>query len=1523
MFSKATVWRKLVSTLVTTLLVVALAPAPSALAEVSPTPSASADPSASTTPTASSTPAPTASSTPAPTAEPAAEPASVGTPTVNINVSITADGTPTWDADSAAGNDSGPNNGIVRVNDTVTYAIQYNVTDAMATNVVFSITLPKGMEIATIPGYCKTSGVTPVSSLTPTSAGTPTLPLSATSIDQMSQQTLTCNVGDFDAANGPVSNTVALTAKVLNLAHQGQALTVVDADITADGVATPATDPTLPTVTASSRLKWDVSKNGVALTTNSGYLGGPYIVPCPTDATRNCLQYYYPMLLSAPAGGKGAMPAIGDITMTDDVSPRALFPGLTEAQYLALEANPAVYGVEAVAKGTPAYTAPGAKITGALTSVDSVRDSGRITSTHAPGVASQITITNADMTLMTYPTQASNPAGLALPGTNAYAVSGHLQLFIPMKAVMDFGTKVGNVWTLQTKNTLSNLSINGFEPTDHETSADQPTWNDSRTGTGVLALVGSFGKAFIGVPGAAGNMTPAAFSPSYGAYEGPPGGSTIRSGNITVAPTQQVISMLTVLGSNSSLPATISQVSCDSWDPSLLQLRAADYPASTVAITQYIPSGGAAVWLSGYNNVPYTAQNAQWAHTAAEAPTLTVQYSATPGGTGAASTCGDDAGPWYDNPADVPGNDAALAATGVYSAVSRVRTHVVLPPPTALETASGGGVRAFISIGMQVTDTAAAAGTIIPNWAAEKRVNFETLTQAQVLADAGAWSASSYIPGTAASNGHAGTPGDRLILAPAQARIAKTVRKGTSGTFSDTPPQVTGGDTVQYQLSPSLTSGALTTGILKDVWVEDCLPTSQSYLTASVVPTVVTVGSTPTDAKRGACAAGETYIRWVLADHEVNQVIEPIILSVEVSPTVDDGVYNNTVVVWGEGDGSTLAQRSDNAQIQLANVAGIKLEKVAKTPVVQTNRVGSATLEENIWAVAMTNTLPATTVPTVFAPDVIDVLPKQAVNGTSFAGTFSFVRATVTDGGDTVQIRYTSAATVEQDPGAASNGAAGATAWCDAPVNGTLVSGTGACPTSAATVTAVRVTRPGAFLSGEKIGFEVVMAGVGNEAGDTYVNSTFARAEGLEFPVGPVTRAETVISSSLGDYAWWDLNHDGVQNDAFGAAEPPASGVVVTLSGTDDLGNAVTVSTTTDASGKYLFDGLRASDATGYTVTFTKPASASGFTTKHVADADVALDSNADTITGASDPVVLGASAQDLTIDAGFLADGALVINKLLEGVGVKPFGADDQLTFTVVCSFNGAEVLNTSVDLDVNGATSVTSDELGPLPAYSTCVVTETAKGDADSVPAPVTVTVPWDATAQAAGVVTASLTNYYSAGRIAVSKVLQGDRSQMADVEALTFTVLVTCQITEPDAEGTAVTTAVFSGTVNVKGGETVDARDASGNLVLLPVGARCFGVETVDGGATTAVVDHATADNALIVVAGSPDALQQLTLTATNTFACTPTTCAKLAYTGTGALSLGMGGLLLIMIGVGLMGVASRKRRPASASAEGDQQ
>lgn len=63
-----------------------------------------------------------------------------------------------------------------------------------------------------------------------------------------------------------------------------------------------------------------------------------------------------------------------------------------------------------------------------------------------------------------------------------------------------------------------------------------------------------------------------------------------------------------------------------------------------------------------------------------------------------------------------------------------------------------------------------------------------------------------------------------------------------------------------------------------------------------------------------------------------------------------------------------------------------------------------------------------------------------------------------------------------------------------------------------------------------------------------------------------------------------------LDNDTCGAGDPGIPNVAITLTGSDALGNPVSLSATTDANGNYVFTGLRAAGAGGYTLTETQPA---------------------------------------------------------------------------------------------------------------------------------------------------------------------------------------------------------------------------------------------------------------------------------------------------------------------------------------------
>ncbi len=144
---------------------------------------------------------------------------------------------------------------------------------------------------------------------------------------------------------------------------------------------------------------------------------------------------------------------------------------------------------------------------------------------------------------------------------------------------------------------------------------------------------------------------------------------------------------------------------------------------------------------------------------------------------------------------------------------------------------------------------------------------------------------------------------------------------------------------------------------------------------------------------------------------------------------------------------------------------------------------------------------------------------------------------------------------------------------------------------------------------------------------------------------------------SIGDFVWWDVNRNGLQD----AGEDPIEGVVVVL--LDSNGNEI-ATTTTDGLGYYFFESLKPN--TDYTVVFTKPVDAE-FTTQNAGDDT--LDSDPDPATGEiavttpSDGNNATPEEDDPTLDAGFVKYN-LAIAKTLDTAG--PFSALQEVTFTL-----------------------------------------------------------------------------------------------------------------------------------------------------------------------------------------------------------------------------------------------------------------
>ncbi len=143
-----------------------------------------------------------------------------------------------------------------------------------------------------------------------------------------------------------------------------------------------------------------------------------------------------------------------------------------------------------------------------------------------------------------------------------------------------------------------------------------------------------------------------------------------------------------------------------------------------------------------------------------------------------------------------------------------------------------------------------------------------------------------------------------------------------------------------------------------------------------------------------------------------------------------------------------------------------------------------------------------------------------------------------------------------------------------------------------------------------------------------------------------------LLPADIAGVAYLDLNNDGNHQDT----ETGRSGITVTLSGTNDLGQTVNVNATTDSSGRYYFGSLRPSNGTGYTITFpTNPGNVGTSDIGQVLGSNVGT-SGTDQITN----IVLGAGSSGVNYDYGIppSAVGGIISGTVFQDTGIYSSGA-------------------------------------------------------------------------------------------------------------------------------------------------------------------------------------------------------------------------------------------------------------------------
>lgn len=1150
-----------------------------------------------------------------------------------LDVSIyAATGTPDFDAEAGPGKDVGPDDNIIRTNDIVNYEFQIGSSEGGSATVEFQP--PRGQEIRNVPGWCKDpANPSQVAKPTP-ELGAPAFPLDANSWLSLPAQTLTCKVELEKNYAGSLFVPAFQRSEVPN----GTVLDPASVTLTLGDDSKTATQPEGLVVSAAPH--WDVSKNHIAIGEDQGYVG-KVARPCPHDETKTCWHTAHTLLISSGGNGKGSTPLTGTTTLVDELNPQSFYSNLdVPAGFWDDQANVEKYAprlIKCDASGF-LYQMPNPRLGEGYRPRDtahSVRDSGTLTCNHTVGEDLLIQIDNADWSLYTYPTELPSPV-TEIPQNRAYAVSALIRIAIPVDAIRDLGYPAGpeDSANLDYVNRYRDFTATGLDGTKQVEGDEE--WNNYRTGVvTVRPPRPGMGKYWAGIGKDPLNTPADQYTPNDPYLVGPPGSTVVFGGDIPASGGQVVLSSLNFSGSNLSNPQKISGLLCDTWDNEKAQLQDGNYPAGRTYGMQQYGSDGKAVWIGGRLNFPKDYPF-----------NLEVEYSGN-AHSGPGTPTEDESlcrtGDWYSDPAQVPGNDPEALAQGRYTAVNAVRIHAKLPKP---KPDADWMIREHYNIALRVVE-GQEPKTIIPNWSGYSWGYGDEFIDAPTLLAGG--DGIRVIPTNYGPEQHTGTPGrgDRLIFAPAYARIDKTVQLKGGTEFSNLV-SATAGDEVEWRLKPYVSSAAPRSGTAHPVRVEDCLPSNFIYETASRTPSLIQRGSAPADSEL-TCDGG-TYIRWEF-DTMPNAAIDPIIVSTKVSALAPSDTYTNTSVIQTTpADPSRLASRTSSAQVDVTAASGVRLEKNPITPLTQVNATGNPSLEKNVWELALVN---LDTKKSVADVDVIDALPvATGLHGSQFSGTMTFVEASVLEG-DGVQLLY-AGGTIATNPRDDANGPTG-TAWCDAP-GGTVVLGQGTCPATAADVTGLRLLKSTDLAPGEAVRASVTMVPEGNATGDVYINRAEGSVAGLEFTVGPADAAETVIGSSIGDFVWNDENNNGIQD----AGETGVADHLVSLSGTDDLGNPVTREVRTDAQGHYTFGDLREGT---YTVTFDPTVADHRELALQGAGPDRALDSDGDPVTGVTAPIALDRATDRTDIDQGIAYKvGALRFVKV-SPTGVSLEGSEWTLT--------------------------------------------------------------------------------------------------------------------------------------------------------------------------------------------------------------------------------------------------------------------
>ena len=438
------------------------------------------------------------------------------------------------------------------------------------------------------------------------------------------------------------------------------------------------------------------------------------------------------------------------------------------------------------------------------------------------------------------------------------------------------------------------------------------------------------------------------------------------------------------------------------------------------------------------------------------------------------------------------------------------------------------------------------------------------------------------------------------------------------------------------------------------------------------------------DSLKSICTAEHQVLVWNLGQKTANQPLTDITYKFIVGAITSQGTNHTYTVISSPTDTSNVDIRKANKDISISIPSALFISKEVNTPFreVDQSPIEFTSYARNGSSTNLTNI------------DIIDILPfngdgtdgfkftvgstvvdKRRYEPTAFNGTLEFESASggyACENGVTWYYTNRNPKLMDIAPTATSNKSGGDTTWCAGASTGPDSS----CGFDNTGVTAVRLTGP-ALDADATCSFKVFLKPLGNKKGDIYTNTASAYAEGVTLPTLSNDVSAIVPSTLLGDLVWIDSNANGIQD----VGELGASGITLELL---DSTNSVLNTTTSDSSGRYIFEDL--TEDTEYKVKATIPDYYS-FSPKSQGSDDK-KDSDVDTTTGVTGVKTLNLNQQYKHLDIG------LTSNLTISGKVYKKENNDSisNVTVKLYMDKNGDNALDdgdtlvSSLDSDSNG---------------------------------------------------------------------------------------------------------------------------------------------------------------------------------------------------------------------------------------------